>query len=639
MRFANATLGLRLGALCLVLSGACTGQRSTLRVGAKDFAEQAILSEMLARLLRQQGGVDTATVECGDTYSCYRALQTERVDLMVDYSGTGLAFLGKARVTAGRGYATLERVRKLYAPLGLTWLGPLGFDNGYRILVRSERAAALGLATISDLEKLEHGLRVACPPEYLNRPQDSLAALVQRYGLRLTGGPVVIQDPGRRLQALFDGRADVVVGYATDGAIFNLGLKELEDDLGFFPPYDAAVVVRTELLGQRPELETMLRTLEGRLSKESMRQLNYQVQVEGREASVVARRFLRRLKLLSGPPVDRPRGTGVALVVHQRDHLDAVVTRAIQAVRTLFPGRSVTVKASRDPVAQVAEGRARLAVLGAERFFRRAGRGPPLRESRLEALAVLTTRMIHVVRRRDESVAAPAPLTGRIGVAEVGSGRAQVAESLVTFFAGEVATHDAPERLLSDLSRGKLDGVVLLAEPGSPTLARAFARGGLELHPLVADEEEGGEPGSTGGWLSPEKSVQIPYLRLARIPAETYVGQSEPIETLGAQVVLAGPAPGGTAVGAGGPAAALPVSRPFTRKEIEALTKATGVAEAPDPVLPSAWSFLAADRERIEEQEAEGAELDTLLNILAIAFLVWLVFMVVRRDTPRAAGS
>lgn len=608
------------GIAFLALTASCTDQRSAIRVGAKRFAEQAILAEMLARLLRSEAQVEASTEECGDTYSCYRALQQGRLDLLVGYSGTGLAFLGQARVA--RQYS-LDSARTLYAPLGLTWLGPLGFDNSYRILVRPERGSAVEMKAISDLARLDN-VRVACPPEYLRRPQDGLAALGQRYGLRLTGTPVVIQDPGLRMQALVDGRADAAVGYATDGAIADLGLRALDDDLEFFPPYEAAVVVRTKLLRQRPSLERVLRILEGRLNEETMRRLNYQVEVGGWVASSVARRFLQHQGLVKGDPDKSEHTAEVRLVVNRWDHLDPMVARATRAIRAVFSDRKVMLRALADPVVEIVEGKARLAVLGAERFFYQGSGGPPQRESRVEAVAVLGTRMVHLIRR-DAGPKAPAdPMSGRVGVGEAGSGRLLVAKELVALSSSAMpAAHDRPRRLLQLVLAGKLDAALILAEPGDSVLVTAFTQGGLKLCSLP-------QRSSGTGALGPKEALKLPYLRPARIPAGTYAGQDEQVETLAAQVLLAGLAPGGPPVGAGGPAAALPFNQPLTQEEIEALAKATKVAEAPDPVLPSAWGPSARKREPTEDRDTTRTVLDTGLNVLAIAFLVWLVVLVRR---------
>jgi hypothetical protein len=235
--------------------------------------------------------------------------------------------------------------------------------------------------------------------------------------------------------------------------------------------------------------------------------------------------------------------------------------------------------------------------------------------------------LVHLVRRETGPKAPADPLSGRVGVGEAGSGRSLVAKELVALSSRAMpAAHDNPQRLLQLVSTGKLDAALIMAEPGDAVLARAFTRGDLKLCSLP-------QRSSGTGALGPKEALKLPYLRPARIPAGTYAGQHEQVETLAAQVVLAGLAPGGPPVGAGGPAVALPFNQPLTREEIEALAKATNVAEAPDPVLPSAWGPSAEQRrERTEEPDTAGIVLDTGFNVLAIAFLIWLLVVVRRRD-------
>ena len=607
----------------------CHDRRGPLRVGAKDFAEQAILAQILVGLLRDRGWADATHVPCGDTYSCHQAMREGKLDVLVDYTGTGLAFLG-AEVPRRSG---LSRVRALYRPLGMEWLVPLGFDNGYRILVASRRAAAKKLETIGDLARLDRGegLRVACPSEYLRRPMDSLASLARRYGLRLAPKPVVVADPQDRFQALYDGRADVAVGYATDGAITSLDLKGLRDDLLFFPSYEAVVVVRRPLLKQEQGLGAALGTLKGKLGTGAMRRLNYQAQVEGRQPKTIARRFLLERKLLSGDAKGamgkhRPE---LVVAVHPDDDLEYVTTRAVRAVRSVFRDRVVSLKTTPDPIDRVSGGGARLAVLGAERFFSRAGVGTPSRDSRLEAVAVLSTRLLHLVRRADEDLGDKGVLAGRVGVSEEGSGGARVAMGLLAAEGKEAAADDSPAKILGRVGARSLDAALILAPAGDPGLARALAGGKLRLHAL----SNGGKAPvvAPGGWLGPERAVQLPYLRPSRIPGRTYADQPRSVETLGVQVVLAGPSRrNAVATGESGPAAALPsTGRPLTRKQVSDLAMATGVASAPDPVLPSAWSVKPSTAD--PAASSGPGVLDTALNVLAIGFVAWLVSLVLRR--------
>ena len=236
----------------VVPSLAGCGADPPVRIGAKDFAEQRVLAAMAAELLRDRG-VDVApVVTCRDTFAAQRMLRIGRVDLMAEYSGTRWLFV-KGPVPPGEG-DLLGAVRRLDEPIGLRWQDALGFDNRFVVLVSADRAGAFGLESIGDLAELPGPVRVGCPPEYVRRPLDGLGRLADAYGLTLADATLVEPDVRRRFDALLDGRVDAVIGYATDGAIDRLGLRVLDDPRGFFPSYEAAFVVREEIVEARPEV-------------------------------------------------------------------------------------------------------------------------------------------------------------------------------------------------------------------------------------------------------------------------------------------------------------------------------------------------------------------------------------------------
>jgi osmoprotectant transport system substrate-binding protein len=79
------------------------------------------------------------------------------------------------------------------------------------------------------------------------------------------------------------------VANSTDGQIAGLGLVVLRDDRQYFPPYQAAPVVRRETLERLPAVWDALQGLEEALDVEAMRELNYRVAVEGEDAAAVVR--------------------------------------------------------------------------------------------------------------------------------------------------------------------------------------------------------------------------------------------------------------------------------------------------------------------------------------------------------------
>jgi glycine betaine/choline ABC-type transport system substrate-binding protein len=91
---------------------------------------------------------------------------------------------------------------------------------------------------------------------------------------------------------------DIVAGSNTDGLIAALNLVVLEDDLKYFPPYDAVPIVRPEALRRYAALEGALNRLAGKINIQAMRQMNYAVDGEKKDAALVVREFLRGHNLL-----------------------------------------------------------------------------------------------------------------------------------------------------------------------------------------------------------------------------------------------------------------------------------------------------------------------------------------------------
>ncbi len=99
-------------------------------------------------------------------------------------------------------------------------------------------------------------------------------------------------DLGLTYRALADGQVDLIAGNSTDGLIDALDLAQLADDRAYFPPYEAAPVVREAVLERHPEVADALDELAGILSDADMRRLNYRVDVEHRDVRFVVEEWL-----------------------------------------------------------------------------------------------------------------------------------------------------------------------------------------------------------------------------------------------------------------------------------------------------------------------------------------------------------
>ena len=93
-------------------------------------------------------------------------------------------------------------------------------------------------------------------------------------------------------RALANGQVDLIAGNSTDGAIEQLGLVALQDDRHYFPPYQAAPVVRKAVVERYPQVADALNALGGTVSDQQMRRLNYRVDSEHRDVKQVVNEFL-----------------------------------------------------------------------------------------------------------------------------------------------------------------------------------------------------------------------------------------------------------------------------------------------------------------------------------------------------------
>ena len=155
---------------------------------------------------------------------------------------------------------------------------------------------SLGLTKLSQLASEAPKLKLGVGYEFLER-QDGYQGLVRAYDLRFAEAPRVM-DLGLLYRALQNRAVDIVAGSNTDGLIAALGLVVLDDDRHYFPPYDAVPIVRPDLFEQCPEASAAFNRLAGRITADDMRQMNYAVDGEKKDAAVVVREFLQRKALL-----------------------------------------------------------------------------------------------------------------------------------------------------------------------------------------------------------------------------------------------------------------------------------------------------------------------------------------------------
>ncbi len=267
-------------------------RETTVRIGAKTFSEQYILSEFLAGWIETGLGVPTRIVPSLGSTVLFDALCSGELDLYVDYSGTLWATILRGEGLPRGREAVLEEVREgLLERYGIRLVAALGFENTYTLAMSAARARELAVARFSDLAPHSGSLSIGGDYEFFARPE--WKALVAHYGFAFARQRSM--DASLMYQAVAAGEVDVISAFSTDGRIAAFDLLVLEDDRGVIPPYDAVVLVPETVARARPDLVRRIAALEGRISAPRMRALNRAVDQEGRAPSEVAHELLREL--------------------------------------------------------------------------------------------------------------------------------------------------------------------------------------------------------------------------------------------------------------------------------------------------------------------------------------------------------
>lgn len=286
--------------LLLILLTACGNQADSGKVvvSGKDWTEQWILTHLVAEMIRAHTDLEVEVKQgLGSETVLTEALKQGDIDLYVEYTGTGyMAILHREFRSGMTPEEIYEVTKKGYEEeLDLTWLKPLGFANNHVLTMKKEKAKSLDASNVSDLKEKASSLTFGAPGTFYERA-DGYEGLTKAYGFQFA--KKVSLDEDLMYQAVQKGEVDIITGFSTDPRIPQFNLTVLEDDKQYFPPYDAAPVVRRDTLEANPELKEVLEKLAGQISTREMSEMNAEVNLENKEPRDVAIRFLKKKGLI-----------------------------------------------------------------------------------------------------------------------------------------------------------------------------------------------------------------------------------------------------------------------------------------------------------------------------------------------------
>ena len=267
-------------------------------IGTKLFQESYITADMVSLLLEEHGYETEVKKNLGGTLVNYEALKKGDIQSYTEYTGTIYSQILKKPPLEEWDPAVVynESEQGMLESDGVVIAARLGFEDAYAIAVNREWAESRNVSTISDLEPYASEISVGTDPEFATR-EDGLPQIARIYGFSFKNYNSMA--PGIMYEAIKNGEVDAISAYTTDTRNDRYKLKVLEDDKDALPPYDAVILVTETFSQKNPGAMEAIAQLNGRIDQDTMRRLNGEYDLEGRESRDIARDFLKEEGLIS----------------------------------------------------------------------------------------------------------------------------------------------------------------------------------------------------------------------------------------------------------------------------------------------------------------------------------------------------
>ena len=254
-------------------------------VGSKSFSESVVLAELASQWLEAHDIVVERKFNLGNTGIAAEALFQNKISFYPEYSGTLKESLLK--IKSEQDYEKSLREKNLQVT------GSLGFENTYALAVPKALAKKFGLRSIADLTAHPE-LRIGISHEFSNRA-DGWPGLSQRYNLKFKA--LTTMAHALSYEAIRAGSIDVIDVYTTDPLIEKLQLSVLQDNMAYFPKYEALYVGLKNFGPSSDKVWELLEKLQGQISVSEMIQLNQSVDIDKKEVPATVENFLQSKNL------------------------------------------------------------------------------------------------------------------------------------------------------------------------------------------------------------------------------------------------------------------------------------------------------------------------------------------------------
>lgn len=262
----------------------------TITIGSANFSENVLLAHIYAEALEDAGVATTVKPNIGSREVIIPALQDGSIDIVPEYSGALLAYLGGDDTA----FSSEDVLKALDAvvPEGTTLLEAASAEDKDTLVVTAETAEKYNLVSIGDLQPVAGELVLGGPPETKDR-RAGVPGLKELYDVTFgefksvdLGGPLTVA-------GLNGGDIDVALMFTTQSAIAENNFVSLEDPEYMSLAENIIPIVRSDRADDT--VTEALNAVSAKLTTEDLIRMNREIEVDKKDPQKVARAYVDSL--------------------------------------------------------------------------------------------------------------------------------------------------------------------------------------------------------------------------------------------------------------------------------------------------------------------------------------------------------
>lgn len=268
-----------------------------LTVGSKDFDEQLLLGQIAMVALQAAGAAPADKTNIQGSSNTRLALTGGQIDLYWEYTGTAWVSYLKKTVPIDDSQKQYDAVLKSDVANGVTWWDRAPANNTYALAQTKATLDKYGVKTLSDyaaLAKKNPAAASMCLESEFQSRDDGFPGLEEAYGFKLPKSSEHLLDTAVVYTELSKGgTCNFGEVFTTDGRVASLKLNVIEDDKKFFPIYNPALTLRSEVAKKYPGMEALFKPIAAKLTTEALLAMNKEVSVDGKKPRAVAEKWMK----------------------------------------------------------------------------------------------------------------------------------------------------------------------------------------------------------------------------------------------------------------------------------------------------------------------------------------------------------